>query len=108
MASITEGIDYHGVPLSLTFTEAGTQFVNISILDDDLVEQPEDIQLLITSSIPGRILINPSSARVRIIDNDGERDSVILYSTTSRNHCAQLLNFNSHWHTTMSVKTLGW
>ena len=108
MASITEGMDYLGVPLSLTFTEAGTQFVNISILDDDLVEQPEDIQLLITSSTLGRILINPSSASIQIIDNDGERDSVIVYSTTLQNLCAQLLNFSSPWHTTMSVKTLGW
>lgn len=72
MALITEGMDYLGVPVSLTFTEAGAQFVNISILDDDLVERPEDIQLLITSSTPGRILIDPSSAKVRIIDNDGE------------------------------------
>lgn len=71
-------MDYLGVPFSLTFTEAGTQFVNISILDDDLVEQPEDIQLLITSSTLERTLINSSPARVRIIDSDGERDSVIL------------------------------
>ena len=60
------------MPFNLTFIEAETQSANISILDDDLVELPEGIQLLMTTSTPGRILINPNSATVQITDDDGK------------------------------------
>ena len=65
-------MDYSGVPFNLTFMEATTQTINISILDDDLVEQSEVIQLALTTLTPGMISADPDSAQVEITDNDGE------------------------------------
>lgn len=56
----------------LTFTEAKIQSVNISIVDDDLVEPSEIIQIILTPLTPARILTNLDSATIEIIDNDGE------------------------------------
>ena len=52
--------------------EATTQTINISILDDDLVEQSEVIQLALTTLTPGMISADPDSAQIEITDNDGE------------------------------------
>ena len=52
--------------------EATTQTVTISILDDNLVEQSEVIQLVLTTLTPGIILIDPVSSQIEITDDDGE------------------------------------
>ena len=73
IASITIAeLDYFGVPVNLTFTEASIESIAVSIVDDDLVERTEVIQLLLTTSTPGMILIDPNFALIEIIDNDGK------------------------------------
>ena len=52
--------------------EATTQTVTISILDDNLVEQSEVIQLVLTTLTPGMISADPNPAQVEITDDDGE------------------------------------
>ena len=69
-------MDFIGLPFSLTFIEAGIQLVNISILDDELVEQIEQIQLTLTALTQGMIVTNPDTAIILITDDDGE----ILYT----------------------------
>ena len=68
----TAELDFIGAPFNVTFMEASTQSVAISIVDDDLVERPEVIQLLLTTLIPGVILTDSISAQIEIIDDDGE------------------------------------
>ena len=70
--STTAELDYVGVPFNVTFVESSTQSVAISVLDDDLVERPEVIQLLLTTVIPNVILADPNSAQIEITDDDGE------------------------------------
>ncbi len=68
----TAELDYIGAPFNVTFMEASTQFVAISIVDDDLVERPEVIQLLLTTLSPNVIPIHPNTAQIEITDDDGE------------------------------------
>ena len=70
--STTAELDYVGVPFNVTFVESSTQSVAISVLDDDLIERPEMIQLLLTTLIPNVILADPNSAQVEITDDDSE------------------------------------
>lgn len=71
MSFTTAELDYVGAPFNVTFVEASTQLVAISIVDDDLVERPEVIQLLLTTLTPSVTLTNPKSAQIDIIDDDG-------------------------------------
>ena len=68
------GVDFSAVPLNLTFTsESTTKSVNISILDDNLVEKHEVIHLALTTLTPNVILIDHDRAQIEIIDNDCKR-----------------------------------
>ena len=67
-----DGLDYFGVPFNLTFVKATTQTANISIVDDDLVENLEEIYLLLTPLTSGMISVDPNSALILITDDDGE------------------------------------
>ena len=66
------GSDFVGGSSNLTFTEANVQFVNISILDDQLVEMTEQIKLFLTPLIPGRIFSDNEYTVIEIFDNDCE------------------------------------
>ena len=76
-------LDYTGESVNLTFTEAKVQFVNISILDDSLVEPDEVIQLTLTPLTSAMIISSVNSTIIEIFDNDGETFNVnqvhILY-----------------------------
>ena len=70
-------LDFIDGLFNLTFTGAEVHSVNISIVDDQLVEVPELIQLVLTPLTSGMILSNLSSTLIMILDNDGEsRDNV--------------------------------
>ena len=70
-------LDFIGELFNLTFTGAEVHSVNISIVDDQFVEVPELIQLVLTPLTPGMILSDLSSSLIMILDNDGEsRDNV--------------------------------
>ena len=69
---ITPDLDYTGESVNLTFTEAKVQFVNISIVDDSLVEADEMIQLILTPLTSAMILSSTDSTIIEIFDNDGE------------------------------------
>ena len=73
MSITTAELDYLDVPFNLTFMEASIQSASVSIVDDDLVERPEVIQLLLTTLTPGVIPTDPNSALIEITDNDGIR-----------------------------------
>ena len=68
----TAELDYFGVPVNLTFTGESIESITITIVDDDLVERTEMIQLLLTTLTPGVVLIEPNSALIEIMDNDGK------------------------------------
>ena len=84
MSLTTAELDYVGAPFNVTFMEASTQSVAISVVDDDLVERPEVIQLLLTTLTPNVILTDPNSAQIEITDDDGE----IFFSTMHRTQVA--------------------
>ena len=61
------------MPFNLTLSSGSTiQSLNISILDDDLVEQSEVIQLLLIILTTGMFATDPDSTQIEITDNDGE------------------------------------
>ena len=69
------GVDYISGPYTVTF-HAGvtTALCNISITDDNLFENNEDIQIKInSSSLPDRVSVsNSGQATITIVDNDGK------------------------------------
>ena len=62
--------DFTADRLSLTYSDATVQFVNVSITDDQLVEQTKEIVLNLNPFIPQVIPLG--STLIRIFDNDGE------------------------------------
>ena len=70
--STASDLDYIGESVNLTFTEANIQFVNISIVDDNLVEPDEVIQLTLTPLATTMVISSVNSAIIEIFDNDGE------------------------------------
>ena len=77
MSFTTAELDYIGAPFNVTFMEASTQSVVVSVVDDDLVERPEVIQLLLTTLTPSVMPTDPNSAQIEITDDDGK----IIFST---------------------------
>lgn len=69
---IASDLDYTGESVNLTFTEAKVQFVNITIVDDSLVEPNEVIQLTLTPLTSAMIISSVDSTLIEIFDNDGE------------------------------------
>ena len=68
------GQDFSGLPFNLTFVnKVPVQSVNVSILDDDIVEQAESIQLMLTTTNPDVIILFQNAmATIFISDNDGK------------------------------------
>ena len=67
------GVDYDSGPYSVTFTAGDTTAsVNVSINDDNILENVEDFMVTImTGPLPvGVTRGNPGSATVNILDND--------------------------------------
>ena len=69
------GIDYDSGPFDITFPAGETLAVfNVSINDDNIVEDNENFTLVINpSSLPnGVTVVNPNQTTVNITDNDCE------------------------------------
>ena len=65
-------MDYTITSSNLTFsTTMSSQTVTIPILEDTIVEDSETIIVTLTSADPAATL-NPQSATVTIVDNDGK------------------------------------
>ena len=61
-----------GVSITLQFTPAeSTQSVVVQIVDDDITELSETF-LGLLSTIDSAVYLDPSTANVEIVDNDGE------------------------------------
>lgn len=57
-----------------------TQSINVTILDDNIVEDFEFIGLRLTTEDPDIISVDQDVARIEISDNDGMIHSMQLYS----------------------------
>ena len=70
------GQDFSFSSLTLTFDQSNTEYTfQVTILNDVLTELSEIFYLnasLVDSSLVDRVLLNPDSASVTIIDNDSE------------------------------------
>ena len=70
------GQDFSFSSLTLTFDQFNTEFTfQVTILNDVLTELSEIFYLnasLVDSSLADRVLLNPASASVTILDNDSE------------------------------------
>ena len=69
-----ENDDYSSGPYTVTFLAGVTSVpFNVSITDDNVLEDDENFLLTIdTSSLPNNVTVdNPSQATVTIVDNDG-------------------------------------
>ena len=55
--------------------------VNISIVDDDVIEDTESFSVLLaeTPGLDVRITLDPVEAEIEIIDNDSEYQAITVY-----------------------------
>lgn len=68
------GLDFSGVPITFTFTVGSTtDSVEVVILDDNIVEQTEQIELILTTTNPDVIIEPLSTVVIDIIDIDGTK-----------------------------------
>ena len=71
------GEDFSGVPINITVAggmavrSVNTQSINVTILDDNIVEDFEFIGLRLTTEDPDIISVDQDVARIEISDNDG-------------------------------------
>ena len=68
-----DAVDYVGINSSVILTPTNQrQCINITVVDDSICEADETIPVLLTSSEdPSEVILDPSSAVVTIIDDDG-------------------------------------
>ena len=68
----TANLDYQPTTQELQFSPGGNQlqFVFVTILLDTLIEDPETINLQLSSTLQ-TLIIQPGSATITIQDNDG-------------------------------------
>ena len=73
--SSTDGVDYTGISVPVTFNpanQADLQCSDITVDDDLICEADETIPVsLTTAEDPNEVQLSPASATVTIIDNDG-------------------------------------
>ena len=63
--------------------------VNITIVNDPLTELEESFRASLTRdplNLPGEVMINPDSATVRILDDDGELEQWVRNLTANQIH----------------------
>jgi len=72
--------DYTGVSRQLSFQPGGTELCTaINIINDVILEDSETFSVQLTATDQA-VILNPSSATVSIIDNDGESGSISCQS----------------------------
>ena len=72
--------DYTGVSRQLSFQPGGTELcTTINIINDVILEDSETFSVQLTATDQA-VILNPSSATVSIIDNDGESGSISCQS----------------------------
>ena len=72
---VTGGVDYDSGPYTVRFPAGVTSvLINISIINDFIMERNESLDLTInSSSLPSDVAIaNPHKATVTIVDDDGK------------------------------------
>lgn len=73
------GEDFSGVPVNLTLPGGMAirpgnefmQFLNVTIFDDNIVEELEVINLRLTTQTPDIVSVDQNVARIEIDDDDG-------------------------------------
>ncbi|MFB2935918.1 DUF4347 domain-containing protein [Aerosakkonemataceae cyanobacterium BLCC-F154] len=69
--SATGGQDFNNTTQTITFASGETnKIVNLSIIDDNLIENIEDFNLTLVNPIGNIIIGNQSTAKIQINDND--------------------------------------
>ena len=72
MLSISVPSDYFSVRQGLTFSQSSSrECVNVSIVNDDELENEEEFRLILTTG-EDRVNLDPSSTSIRVTDDDGE------------------------------------
>ena len=66
------------------------QSLNITILDDNIVEDREFINLRLTTQTPEFVSVNQAIARVEISDNDGILVCATIQCWNANNNCDRL------------------
>ena len=65
-------VDFVGVPNTLTLSNTlNIGSINLTILDDSLIEQSETIQLVLTATSSDLVVASTSPLQIEILDNDG-------------------------------------
>lgn len=70
--NILGGTDYNGVSETIVFDQDTNQTqLRVTFINDDVLEPNERLQLLLNSS-DDNVILNPETAEVNILDDDGE------------------------------------
>ena len=75
-------MDYGNISTILMFDSCDKKScVNISIVDDDVIEDTESFSVLLaeTPGLDVRITLDPVEAEIEIIDNDSEYQAITVY-----------------------------
>ena len=77
--SISGGFDYEPLSINLTFNSEITRIdLNVTILDDSIVEMTEQFEAQLTAVTMGpNVILNPQIARLFILD-DAQDSTLIL------------------------------
>ena len=108
-----EGVDYIATSGAFIFNDfsAGGFCLNVSIIDDQLVEVPEVFFVCASSDRAQDVQFTPTCVSVNVADNDGIMNMHLLYMQLCVYYCnliysQQLLNSSSLNHLTMSARTV--
>ncbi len=85
----TNGLDYQTIPATVTIGTSGTAIVNVTVIDDALVEAAETVLLGVAAG-SGYTVGSPSSATVTITSNDSGGGSLLSYGTFEPNQSTVL------------------
>ena len=103
--------DFSGVPINLTVAggmasqsiDGPTQSVNVTIFDDNIVEDFESINLRLSAENPDIVVVQQNVAIINIVDNDGMINYMQLDSTMLHmckyipRSCVSFLPFSCHY-----------
>ncbi|MEW6730780.1 MAG: Calx-beta domain-containing protein [Acidobacteriota bacterium] len=80
--SATAGVDYITSTGTVTFTDQGSQTFTVPIIDDNLLEENETVNLVLSNPTQRAGLGSPSTAVLTIIDNDLAPPQLAVEPTT--------------------------
>lgn len=81
--------DFDGLPVSMTFDSCGSVCVNITVVNDLVLEKTENISLILKTN-DSRMTLEQESTYMSIIDNEG---MCVLLVCILYNYCSMIYEY---------------